>query len=154
MGLTFSDIQHAKTLLKGVVLETPTLYSPSLSRLFNTRVFLKLENFQETGSFKERGAYAKLKSLSYQQVRQGVIAASRGNHGQAVAFHAQNLRIPATIVMPLDTSPMKVGHTERWGARVVLAGKTFEEASAVAKEIAKKENLTLVHPYDDLDIIA
>lgn len=154
MQPTFADIQRAKTLIKGVVLKTPTLYSPSLSGLFNTKVFLKLENLQETGSFKERGAYVKLKELSYQEMRQGVIAASRGNHAQAVALHAHNLRIPATIVMPLNTPPMKVGRTERWGARVVLAGKTLEEAGAVAEAIAKKENLTLIHPYDDPDIIA
>src|SRR3990167_2645922 len=127
MESTFADIQLARTLLKGVVLKTPTLYSLSLSRLFNTKIFLKLENFQETGSFKERGAYIKLKSLSYQEMRQGVIAVSKGNHAQAVALHAQNLRIPTIIVMPLNTPPMKVGHTERWGARVILAGKTFED---------------------------
>ncbi|EKE09159.1 MAG: hypothetical protein ACD_16C00209G0006 [uncultured bacterium] len=154
MESTFADIQLARTLLKGVVLKTPTLYSLSLSRLFNTKIFLKLENFQETGSFKERGAYIKLKSLSYQEMRQGVIAVSKGNHAQAVALHAQNLRIPTIIVMPLNTPPMKVGHTERWGARVILAGKTFEEANAVAEEIAKKENLTSIHPYDDPHIIA
>ncbi|MDI9640563.1 threonine ammonia-lyase [Geitlerinema splendidum] len=151
---TFADIQKAQALLQGVILKTPTLYSPTISRLFNTKVFLKLESFQETGSFKERGAYVRLKGLSSQEKRQGVIAASKGNHAQAVAFHAQALHIPATIVMPVNTPPTKVGHTEEWGARIVLAGKTFEEASSVAQEIARKEKLTLIHPYDDPELVA
>jgi len=151
---TFADIQKAQALLRGVVLKTPTLYSPAISRLFNTKVFLKLESFQETGSFKERGAYVKLKGLSSQERRQGVIAASKGNHAQAVAFHAQALHIPATIVMPVNTPPTKIGHTEEWGARIVLAGRTFEEANSVAEEIAQKEKLTLIHPYDDPELIA
>lgn len=151
---TFADIQRAQALLQGVILKTPTLYSPTISRLFNTKVFLKLENFQETGSFKERGAYVKLKGLSSQERRQGVIAASKGNHAQAVAFYAQALHIPATIVMPINTPPTKVGHTEEWGARIVLAGRTFEEANSAAQEIARKEKLTLIHPYDDPELIA
>lgn len=150
---TFADIQRAQTLFQGVILKTPTLYSPIISRLFNTKIFLKLESFQETGSFKERGAYIKLKGLSSQEKRQGVIAASKGNHAQAVTFHAQALHIPATIVMPVNTPPTKVGHTEEWGARIVLAGKTFEEANSVAQEIARKEKLTLIHPYDDPELI-
>lgn len=153
MTPTFTDIQRAQVLLEGVILKTPTFYSPIISRLFNTKVFLKLESFQETGSFKERGAYVKLKGLSSQESRQGVIAASKGNHAQAVAFHAQALHIPATIVMPVNTPPTKVGHTEEWGARIVLAGRTFEEASSVAQEIAQKEKLTLIHPYDDPELI-
>ncbi|MBX9620859.1 MAG: threonine ammonia-lyase [Alphaproteobacteria bacterium] len=150
---TFADIQRAQALLQGVILKTPTIYSPIISRLFNTKVFLKLESFQETGSFKERGAYIKLKGLSNHDRRQGVIAASKGNHAQAVAFHAQALHIPATIVMPVNTPPTKVGHTEEWGARIILAGKTFEEANSVAQEIARKEKLTLIHPYDDPELI-
>lgn len=153
MTPTFADIQRAQALFQGVILKTPTLYSPIISRLFNTKVFLKLESFQETGSFKERGAYVKLKGLSSHDRRQGVIAASKGNHAQAVAFHAQALHIPATIVMPVNTPPTKVGHTEEWGARIVLAGKTFEEASSVAQEIARKEKLTLIHPYDDPELV-
>lgn len=154
MRPTFADIQRAQALLQGVILKTPTIYSPTISRLFNTKVFLKLESFQETGSFKERGAYVKLKGLSSQERRQGVIAASKGNHAQAVAFYAQALHIPATIVMPINTPPTKVGHTEEWGARIVLAGRTFEEANSAAQEIARKEKLTLIHPYDDPELIA
>ncbi|MBX9786469.1 MAG: threonine ammonia-lyase [Alphaproteobacteria bacterium] len=150
---TFTDIQRAQALLRGIILKTPTIYSPTLSRLFNTKIFLKLENFQETGSFKERGAYIKLAGLSSHERRQGVIAASKGNHAQAVAFHAQALHIPATIVMPINTPPTKIGHTEEWGARIVLAGRTFEEANSVAQEIARKEKLVLIHPYDDPELI-
>lgn len=151
---TFSDIQKAHGLLKGVVVETPTLYSPSLSKVLNAKIFLKLENLQETGSFKERGAYIKLKSLSQDALQRGVIAMSAGNHAQALAFHAHNMQIPATIVMPLFTPPVKVGNTEKWGARVILAGETVDESHFVADEIAEKENLTFVHPYDDPFVIA
>ena len=152
--LAFEDIQKAHTLLKGVVIETPTLYSPSLSRICNTQIFLKLENFQETGSFKERGAYVKLKSLSQEALKRGVITMSAGNHAQAVALYAHRLQSPATIVMPVFTPPIKVGNTEKWGARVILAGKTLEESGKIAAEMAEKENLTFIHPYDDLAVIA
>jgi threonine dehydratase len=151
---TFEDIQKAHTLLNGVVMETPTLYSPSLSRVTGATVFLKLENFQETGSFKERGAYVKLKSLPQDVLKRGVIAMSAGNHGQAVALHARKLHVPATIVMPLFTPPTKVGNTEKLGARVVLAGQSVDESYQVAKKIANKENLTFIHPYDDPAVIA
>lgn len=152
--LTLEDIQKAHSLLKGVVLETPTLYSPALSRMLNAKIFLKMENLQETGSFKERGAYVKLKSLSQQALHQGVITMSAGNHAQALAIHAHNLKIPATIVMPVFTPPIKVGNTEKWGARVIVAGETVDESHFVANEIAIKENLTFVHPYDDPWVIA
>ena len=151
---TLEDIKKAHDLLKGVVLETPTLYSPALSRMLNAKIFLKMENLQETGSFKERGAYVKLKSLSQQALHQGVITMSAGNHAQAVAFHAHNLKIPATIVMPVFTPPLKVGNTAKWGARVILAGETVDESHFVANEMAIKENLTFVHPYDDPWVIA
>jgi len=151
---TFLDIKNAHSLLRGVVIETPTLYSPSLSRMLDARIFLKMENFQETGSFKERGAYVKLKSLSQALLRQGVIAMSAGNHAQALAFHAHNLNIPATIVMPLLTPLLKVDETEKWGARVILAGETIDDSYAIALEISEKEKLAFIHPYDDPWIIA
>ncbi|MBY0293497.1 MAG: threonine ammonia-lyase [Alphaproteobacteria bacterium] len=153
-SLTFADIQKAQALLRDVIIETPTLYSPYLSRVFESPIFLKMENFQETSSFKERGAYVKLKSLPNLVLHKGVIAVSAGNHGQAVAYHAQKLKIPATIVMPLFTPPTKVGNTEKWGARVVLAGQTLDASQKVAEEIAAKESLTFIHPYDDLSVIA
>lgn len=151
---TFADIEKAHALLKGVVVETPTLYSPSLSRTLKRKIFLKMENLQETGSFKERGVYNKLKNLSAEDLKRGVVAMSAGNHGQALAFHAHILQIPATIVMPLFTPPNKVGNTEKWGARVILAGKTVDESYSVAAELATQENLSFVHPYDDPLVIA
>lgn len=151
---TFEDIERARILLKGVVLETPTIYSPSLSRMLETKIFLKMENLQETGSFKERGVYNKLKNLPPENLKRGVIAMSAGNHGQALAYHAHLFQIPSTIVMPLFSPPIKVGKTEKWGARVILAGETFEESYSIAKELAKNENLTFIHPYDDPWIIA
>ncbi|MBI2707107.1 MAG: threonine ammonia-lyase [Proteobacteria bacterium] len=153
-SLSLEDVQKAKTVLKGHVLETPTIYSPYLSRAYGADIFLKMENFQETGSFKERGAYVKLKSLSPETLQRGVIAVSAGNHAQAVAFHAHNLQSPATIVMPLFTPPTKVRNTEKWGATIILAGQTLDEAQKLAQEIALKENFTFIHPYDDKDIIA
>lgn len=150
---TLEDIQKAHDLLKGVVIETPTIYSPSLSMAYDAQVFLKAENFQFTGSFKDRGAYIKLKSISSSARERGVIAMSAGNHAQAVAYHAHNLKIPATIVMPIFTPPMKVGNTEKWGARVILVGETVDESYKVAQDIAEKENLTFIHPYDDPEII-
>ncbi|MBS0272449.1 MAG: threonine ammonia-lyase [Proteobacteria bacterium] len=153
-SLTLTEIQEAQTQLKGIVIETPMIYSPSLSRIFEAQIFLKLETFQETGSFKERGAYTKLKSLSSEVLKRGIIALSAGNHAQAVAFHAQKLHIPTTIVMPLFTPPTKVGNTERWGARIVLAGRNLDEAYKIAQEIALKDHLTFIHPYDDPYVIA
>ncbi len=153
-SLTLKDIEKAKALLKGIILDTPTLYSSYLSMDYNADVFLKLENFQETGSFKVRGAYVKLKSLPEEVLHKGVIAMSAGNHGQAVAFHAHHLKIPSTIVMPVFTPPTKVKNTEKWGARIVLAGLTVDESYAVAEDIAQKENLTFIHPYDDPDVVA
>jgi threonine dehydratase len=153
-NVTLKDIRHAQDLLKGVVNNTPTLYSPYLSRLFNAQIYLKLENFQETGSFKERGAYVKLCSVPKAILQKGVITVSAGNHAQAVAFHAYNMKIPATIVMPLYTPPTKVGNTEKWDAKVILAGETLDQAQHVAEEIASKEGLSFIHPYDDIDVMA
>lgn len=153
-NLTLKDIQHAQVLLKGIVNKTPTLYSPYFSRLFNAQVYLKLENLQETGSFKERGAYIKLCSIPKEILQKGVITVSAGNHAQAVAFHAHNMKIPATVVMPLYTPPTKVGNTEKWDAKVILAGETLDQAQQVAEEIASKEGLSFIHPYDDIDVMA
>jgi len=152
--LTLHDIKHAQALLEGIINKTPTQFSPYLSRLFNAQIYLKLENFQETGSFKERGAFVKLSSIPKKILEKGVVTVSAGNHAQAVAFHAHNLNIPATIVMPRFTPPTKVGNTEKWGARIVLAGDTLAEAHKIAEEITINEKLTFIHPYDDISVIA
>lgn len=130
------------------------LHSTPLSELTGAEVYLKLENMQPTGAFKERGAANKLASLSDEQCRAGVIAMSAGNHAQAVAYHARRLGIPATIVMPEGTPLVKVENTRSQGARIVLHGEALIESEAKAREMAQAEGLTLIHPYDDPLVMA
>jgi threonine dehydratase len=117
-------------------------------------VFLKFENHQFTASFKERGALNKLLSLTAAESAKGVIACSAGNHAQGVAYHAHRLGIPAVIVMPRYTPYVKVEHTQKHGAEVILEGENFDGAKTFAIEACKQRHLTLVHPYDDERIIA
>ena len=152
--VTLDDIRDAARLIRGAVLRTPTLPAPNLSALAGTEVFVKYENLQVTGSFKERGALVKLASLGEAPRQAGVIAMSAGNHAQAVAYHARRLGIPATIVMPVTTPLVKVTATEAHGACIVLEGETLAESQAVAECIAEAEGLTWVHPYDDEAVIA
>ena len=123
--LQLADIQQAAARLRGQVLETPCVESRTLSQLTGAQVFLKFENLQFTASFKERGACNKLVQLSADERARGVIAMSAGNHAQGVAFHAQRLGIPATIVMPSFTPGVKVARTRGFGARVILHGATL-----------------------------
>lgn len=153
-SVTLKNIQDAAQLLHGVVVDTPCIYSPRLSNDTEADVYLKLEIFQATGAFKERGAYIKLKSLSSEQLKRGVIAVSAGNHAQAVAYHAAKMGSPATIVMPIHTPNTKVSNTEKWGAKVILEGQTLEDASATAHRLEKEQHLTFIHPYDDPHVIA
>ncbi len=153
MTITLTDIEAAATVLKGSVVHTPTSLSPGLSRAAGIDIHLKLENLQHTGSFKVRGALNKLSSLSRDK-NAGVIACSAGNHGQGVAYFAGKLGFPATVVMPKDTPFTKVSRTERYGATVVLEGDTFADAQAFTHELADRENLTFIPPYDDPLIIA
>jgi threonine dehydratase len=152
--VTIDDIRKAETQLSGVVVETPTVHSRTLSAIAGCDIVLKLENLQYTGSFKDRGALIKLLSLSAAERKAGVIAVSAGNHAQGVAYHAERLGIPATIVMPEGTPFVKVRHTEAFGARVVQRGEGFAEAAAFAAELRVSQGLILVHPYDDPHIIA
>ncbi len=152
--LTLADIQQAATRLRGQVLETPCVESRTLSELTGAQVFLKFENLQFTSSFKERGAYNKLVQLSADERARGVIAMSAGNHAQGVAFHAQRLGIPATIVMPSFTPGVKVARTRGFGAQVILHGATLEAAYTHAKALADERNLVFVHPYNDAAIMA
>lgn len=154
MNVTFQDIEKASELLKGITVETPCVESHYLSHASQAHVYLKLEIFQETGAFKERGAYVKLKSLDDSQIKKGVIAVSAGNHAQAVAKHASNLGIPAVIVMPLNTPVTKVANTEKWGVEVVLYGANLDDAMVEADRIAIERSLTFVHPYNDAHVIA
>jgi threonine dehydratase len=148
------EIEAAREVLKGQVVRTPTIAAPKLSALTGAEVYVKCESLQFTGSFKDRGAFVKLASLSDSEARRGVIAMSAGNHAQAVAYHASRLGIPATIVMPEHTPFVKVANTEAFGAEVVLSGRGLYEAQARAVEIAEERGLVIVHPYDDPRIIA
>ncbi|RST31772.1 threonine ammonia-lyase [Sphingomonas ginkgonis] len=151
---SFADIQAAAERIRGAVIRTPTLKSQTLSALIGAEVWLKFENLQFTAAYKERGALNKLSQLSEDERRRGVIAASAGNHAQAVAYHGKRLGIPVTIVMPTNTPLMKVTQTEEHGARVILTGARFDDAYAHAREMEQAENLVFVHPFDDPQIIA
>ncbi|MCG2594507.1 threonine ammonia-lyase [Ramlibacter sp. XY19] len=148
------EIRQAARRLQGQVLDTPCVESRTLSQIAGCQVFLKFENLQFTASFKERGACNKLVQLSDEEKKRGVVAMSAGNHAQGVAYHAQRLGLRAVIVMPRFTPGVKVERTRSFGAEVVLHGDTLEEARAHAMELADREKLTFVHPYDDEAIIA
>ncbi|HSQ05802.1 MAG TPA: threonine ammonia-lyase [Burkholderiales bacterium] len=148
------QIRQAADAISGHVINTPCLHSRTLSRVTGAHVFLKFENLQFTASFKERGAFNKLRGLDREQRRAGVIAASAGNHAQGVAYHAQRLGIPAVIVMPRHTPGIKIEHTRDYGAEVILHGELFDDAKAHALALAKQRGLTWIHAYDDEQIIA
>ena len=152
--LTVDDIHAATRRLRGHVLETPCVPSRTLSAIVGCDVFLKFENLQFTASFKERGALNKIAQLSEQERARGVLAVSAGNHAQGVAYHAQRLGLPATIVMPRFAPAVKVDNTRRFGATVVLEGDTFDDARAHGLQLAQAQGLTVVHPFDDLAIAA
>ncbi len=154
MSVTIADIEDARRVVAGQVLRTPMLPAPRLSALTGAEVFVKYENLQVTNSFKDRGALVKLASLSEAERKRGVIAMSAGNHAQAVAYHAARLGIPATIVMPVTTPFVKVAATRSHGAEVVLDGQTVADAQARCEIIQKERGMTLVHPYDDVRVIA
>jgi threonine dehydratase len=154
LDVTPADIERARRTIAGHVLRTPMLPAPRLSALTGAEVFVKYENLQVTNSFKERGARVKLAALSANARTRGVIAMSAGNHAQAVAYHAQQLGIPATVVMPVTTPFVKVESTKEYGARVVLDGESIAEAQTRAEAIASERNLIWVHPYDDVHVIA
>jgi threonine dehydratase len=154
MTVTLADIEAARRTLAGAVLRTPMLPAPKLSELTGADVHVKYENLQVTNSFKDRGAFVKLASLSADERRRGVIAMSAGNHAQAVAYHARRLGIPATIVMPVTTPFVKVKATEAYGAKVVLEGETLAECQDRVAAIVAGQKPVLVHPYDDPAIIA
>ncbi|MGE3475758.1 MAG: threonine ammonia-lyase [Rhodospirillaceae bacterium] len=154
MPVSAETILAARTRSARLIAVTPTLYSLALSQLTGAEVYVKYENMQHTGSFKARGAAAKLTTLSEAEKKAGVIAMSAGNHAQGVAFHAGRLSIPATIVMPKGTPFNKMRKTRDYGGTVVLDGDTLAEAAAAARRIGAERGLTFIHPYDDEDVIA
>ncbi len=152
--ITFDDVRAAAQRIEGRVLRTPTLPSQSLSKATGAEITLKLENLQAVGSFKERGAANKLSLLMPEERARGVITVSAGNHAQGVARHASLLGIDAVIVMPRFTPSAKVTRTAAWGARVVLEGNNFAEASLFARDLQQREGRVFVHPYDDDAVMA
>ncbi len=153
-GVTLSDIYAAARTIGGQVIDTDCDQSRTLSKMTGAEVWLKFENLQFTGAFKERGALNKLASLTARERKAGVIAMSAGNHAQGVAYHARRLGIPAVIVMPKATPTVKVENTRAHGAEVILEGATLEEAAAAARAHCDARGLTFVHPYDDPLVIA
>ena len=148
------DIEAARARIQGQVVLTPCTPSEIFGEMFGGHAWFKFENLQRTGSFKERGALNRILHLTAEERVRGVIAASAGNHAQGVAYHAQRLGVPATIVMPERTPLVKVSATQGYGARVVLHGSVYDEAMAEALRIREEEGLTLIHPFDDPHVIA
>src|SRR6202034_1849639 len=148
------DIQTARERIRNAIRLSPCTYSEAFSALTNNTIFLKLDNQQRTGAFKERGALNKLLSLTAEERAQGVIAASAGNHAQGVAYHAGKLGIRAQICMPLTTPLIKVSATRGYGADVVLHGANYDEAYEESVRRSQAEHLTLVHAFDDDAVIA
>jgi threonine dehydratase len=151
---TFADIQRAAMDIQPALVRTPTRHSRTLSGIAGCEVWLKFENRQFTASFKERGALNRILALTDGEKKRGVAAMSAGNHAQGVAYHAGRLGIPATIVMPVTTPFNKVKHTRDFGATVIQHGASLVEADAEARRIAKEQDLTFIHPYDDPLVIA
>ena len=151
---TIDDIRAAAERIRGAVIRTPMLVSRTLSEILGAEVWLKFENLQFTAAYKERGALNKLLQLTPDERARGVIAASAGNHAQAVAYHAKRLGIPATIVMPGGTPFTKIDRTEALGARVLLKGEGLTDAREASEALARERGFTIVHPYDDPEVIA
>jgi threonine dehydratase len=154
LPVTLADIEAAAKRIEGQVVRTPTYRSRNLSELTGADVWVKLENLQVVAAYKERGALNKLLLMDEATRSRGVIAASAGNHAQAVAYHGARLGVPVTIVMAKPTPTVKVAQTERHGARVILHGELLDEAFAEAQRLKEEEGLTFVHPFDEPDIIA
>jgi threonine dehydratase len=152
--VTFDEVEQAMERIRSAIYVSPCQKSATLSQKLGCQVYLKLDNLQRTGSFKERGARNKLMTLSDEERDAGVIAASAGNHAQAVAYHGTQLGISTKIVMPEGTPLVKVTRTKRYGGEVVLEGANYDDAYAHATELAEAQGLTFVHPFNDRAIIA
>ena len=151
---TIEDIRAAEQRINGSVVRTPMLKSRTLSEIIGAEVWLKFENLQFTAAYKERGALNKLLQLTPEERKRGVIAASAGNHAQAVAYHGDRLGIPTVIVMPEPTPTIKVTQTAGHGAEVILHGPMFDDAYAYARQLEREKGYVFVHPFDDPQIIA
>src|SRR5829696_5267883 len=152
---TLADVEAARARLAGKGVRTTPLYSTeTFGRMIGRPVHLKAETLQRTGSFKIRGATNKLETLTDDERKAGVVAASAGNHGQAVAWAAREAGVEATIFMPAETPVAKIEPTRNYGARAELTGATFEDALAAALAHVEETGATFIHPFEDADVIA
>ena len=154
MNVTYDDIVNAQKMQDDVIRKTSLVFSDTFSQLTGSKVYLKNEFEQKTGSFKLRGAYYKIKNLTENEKNKGVVAASAGNHAQGIALASAMEKINCTIVMPKNASPAKIAATKGYGANVVLEGKNYDESWTKAQEIAKTTGAEIIHAFDDPQIIA
>src|SRR5919198_5929392 len=152
--ISFVDVEEARARIKDQIYLSPFPYSETIIRMTGNQVFFKLDNLQMTGSFKERGALNRLLMLTSDQAKRGVIAASAGNHGMAVAFHSRRLKIVATIVMPLHAPLIKVSRVRQYGAESLLYGVDYDSAFAEAERLGREHSLTFIHAFNDPWVIA
>jgi threonine dehydratase len=152
--VSLQAVREAYARIRSAIYLSPCPSSPTISEMSGQTVYLKLDNLQRTGAFKERGALNKILTLTEKEKKRGVIAASAGNHAQGVAYHARGNGISAKIVMPVMTPLVKVNATKGYGAHVVLHGDGYDEAYDEACRLAAEEQLTFVHPFDDPAVIA
>ena len=150
--MTLEAFKDARSVLQGVLRPTSLIHSPYLSKSCGNHVYLKPENMQVTGAYKIRGAYYKISTLTEEEKSRGLITASAGNHAQGVAYAAQVMGVPATIVMPTTTPLVKVNNTKDYGAQVILHGEVFDDAALLAAQLAEEKGLTYVHPFNDLTL--
>ncbi len=153
LDVSLSGIERARERIREFIFLSPCLRSAALTRMTGQEIYLKMDNLQRTGAFKERGALNKLLTLTEDEKRRGVIAASAGNHAQAVAYHSTQRGIRSQIVMPLMTPLVKVSATRAFGAEVVLHGANYDEACTEAVLRAESEGMTFLHPFDDAEVI-
>jgi threonine dehydratase len=152
--ITFVDVENARKRIRSQIYLSPFAYSETVSRMTGNCVFFKLDNLQITGSFKERGALNRLLTLTPDEAARGVIAASAGNHGMAVAFHSHRLNIGATIVMPRHAPLIKASWVRRYGAELVFYGEDYDFAFAEAQRLSREKGVTFIHAFDDPQVIA
>src|ERR1700727_1489634 len=154
LSVSLADVVAARERVRGAIYTSPCPHSVMLSAQTGQQIYLKLENLQMTGSFKERGALNRIALLTPEQAAKGVVAASAGNHAQGVAYHATKRGIRALIVMPLATPLVKVVATRGFGAEVVLFGANYDEACEEATRLCEAEGMTFIHPFDDAAVMA
>ncbi|MDP3058240.1 MAG: threonine/serine dehydratase [bacterium] len=152
--MSLQNVYEAKKAIAHVAHKTPLVHSKTLSKIAGNEIYLKCENLQKTGSFKIRGAYNAVSKLSCEEKQRGVVTGSSGNHGQALAYAASLQGVRSVIVMPEDASRAKIAACQGYGGEVILCGLTSEDRLHKALELVRCEGLTMVHPYDNYDVIA